>query len=211
MVKMHSFTKNCDDDSTSEGFQFRFLCDNCGEGYETEFVESKSAKAEDRLKIVSKGLDFFGARRTSDGLDILASRDNSAEWEKEHDVAFKEACDQATKYFTQCSKCKSYVCETCWNGERGLCVGCAPLIGVEMSAVKADVEVQQMREQVGEMEVFSGDTSDRQTICPKCGKPAGSGKFCTNCGEKLGSRTCSKCGASVGVDQKFCGTCGNTM
>jgi len=211
MVKLHAFTKNCNDDSTSEGFQFRFLCDNCGEGYETAFVESKSAKNKERMQFLSRGLDFFGARKTSDGVDILSGGNRSAEWEAEHDEAFKEASNQAMKYFTNCPKCKSYVCETCWNDERGLCVSCAPLIGVEMSATKAGVEIQQMREQVGEMEVFSGDTSDRQTICPKCGKPAGSGKFCTNCGAQLGSRTCQKCGASVGVDQKFCSNCGSKM
>ena len=82
MAKLHAFTKNCDDESTSEGFQFRFLCDNCGEGYESEFVESKSSNAKERLTLVSKGLDFFGARKTSDGIDIIASQDRSAEWEK---------------------------------------------------------------------------------------------------------------------------------
>ena len=211
MAKLHAFTKNCDDESTSEGFQFRFLCDNCGEGYESEFVESKSSNAKERLTLVSKGLDFFGARKTSDGIDIIASQDRSAEWEKEHDVAFKDASDEAMGYFTQCPKCKSFVCETCFNDDRGLCVDCAPLIGIEMSAAKASAEVQQMREQVGEMEIFSGDTSDRVTTCPKCGKPAGSGKFCTNCGTSLGTVTCSKCGASIGADQKFCGNCGKSL
>jgi len=208
MVELHSFTKNYQDESTGEGFQFKFLCDSCGEGYETEFIESKTAKSKERMNMVSRGIDFLGGDRVSRGIDILADGDRSAEWEREHDKVFKEASGQAMKNFTRCPRCHSYVCETCWNEERNLCIQCAPRVGVEMSAAKADVEISQMREKVGEMKIFSGDTSDREVICPKCGKPSGAGKFCTNCGAPLGANTCPKCGASVAAGQKFCGTCG---
>lgn len=33
--------------------------------------------------------------------------------------------------------------------------------------------------------VWSGKLESKTTICPNCGKPAGSGKFCNNCGNKL--------------------------
>jgi membrane protease subunit (stomatin/prohibitin family) len=46
--------------------------------------------------------------------------------------------------------------------------------------------------------------------CPKCGQPAGTGKFCMNCGAPNGPPTpitCPKCGQPAGTG-KFCQNCG---
>ena len=41
---LQPFTDNFSDDSTEAGFQFTFNCAVCGEGYQTEFIPSKSYK-----------------------------------------------------------------------------------------------------------------------------------------------------------------------
>jgi len=46
---------------------------------------------------------------------------------------------------------------------------------------------------------------------PVCGKPAGVGKFCINCGATLGMIICQKCGAKNPVGTRFCGECGNKL
>ncbi|MFO7811245.1 MAG: hypothetical protein R6V47_07755, partial [Candidatus Delongbacteria bacterium] len=43
-MAMKAFTSNFRDKSTEAGFQFIFQCDNCKEGYKTEFIESKTFK-----------------------------------------------------------------------------------------------------------------------------------------------------------------------
>ena len=48
-------------------------------------------------------------------------------------------------------------------------------------------------------------------VCSKCGKPAGEGKFCNNCGGPLGMIKCPKCGAANQPRTKVCGECGNKM
>ena len=45
--------------------------------------------------------------------------------------------------------------------------------------------------------VWQGKIETRTTVCPKCGKPAGSGKFCNNCGAPLGTPRCPNCGAEL--------------
>jgi predicted amidophosphoribosyltransferase len=57
-------------------------------------------------------------------------------------------------------------------------------------------------------EVFTGKIEQRQTLCPKCGKPAGEGKFCNNCGAPLALTKCPQCGVSINAGARFCGECG---
>jgi len=49
------------------------------------------------------------------------------------------------------------------------------------------------------------------TLCPVCGKPAGNGKFCINCGTPLGMVKCPKCGAENPPGTSFCGNCGTKL
>jgi predicted amidophosphoribosyltransferase len=60
-------------------------------------------------------------------------------------------------------------------------------------------------------QVFTGEINKRQTICPQCGKPAGEGKFCNNCGAPLTLLKCPRCGAQNAPGTKFCGECGNKL
>ncbi|MHA1299361.1 MAG: double zinc ribbon domain-containing protein [Candidatus Helarchaeota archaeon] len=48
-------------------------------------------------------------------------------------------------------------------------------------------------------------------ICPKCGQPAGTGKFCQSCGSPLtAGKICPNCGQNAGTG-KFCQNCGATI
>ena len=91
------------------------------------------------------------------------------------------------------------------------CTNCAPR---EASYV-AQARNQAMRRNIDEAAetatVWQGKIETRTTVCPKCGKPAGNGKFCNYCGAPLGTQRCPNCGAEVALGLKFCGECGSPM
>jgi predicted amidophosphoribosyltransferase len=59
--------------------------------------------------------------------------------------------------------------------------------------------------------VWQGEIESKTTICPSCGKPAGTGKFCNNCGASLALNECPKCGAKNAQAVKFCNNCGTPL
>jgi len=79
---------------------------------------------------------------------------------------------------------------------------------VEVAAAKAQKAVEDIRAKAAATQVFTGEIESKQTICPRCGKPAGEGKFCVNCGAPLSLISCPKCGAKSPAGTRFCGECG---
>jgi len=71
--------------------------------------------------------------------------------------------------------------------------------------------VADIKQKAETTQVYTGEITQRQTICPVCGKPAGSGKFCNNCGAPLGLKVCPKCGAKTLRSTSFCGECGTKL
>jgi len=59
--------------------------------------------------------------------------------------------------------------------------------------------------------VWEGKIEAKTTMCPDCGKPAGSGKFCNNCGASMDLKECAKCGAKNAQAVKFCNNCGENL
>ena len=59
--------------------------------------------------------------------------------------------------------------------------------------------------------VWQGQIESKTTICPVCGKPAGTGKFCNNCGASMEMKTCPKCGAKNAQSLRFCNNCGSSL
>ena len=51
------FTRNHEDLSTDRGYQFKFFCDKCGNGYETKFETSAVGLAGTALQTLGQ---FFG-------------------------------------------------------------------------------------------------------------------------------------------------------
>jgi hypothetical protein len=215
--------KNVDDLSGDKGFQWKFHCDLCGSGYDSTFIASKSATSVRRFGFLSSGLSAVsssissvsgtsGLYGASQGASAVSQfKGMSADWHKEHDNAFQQAVNEAMVHFKKCPKCKQYVCFDDWNNEAGLCTTDAPSLTAELQATKAQARVEQMQTSVKSEKLYDGDSSDRSTICPKCAKPSGAGKFCNNCGAPLGFKECSKCHAQNPPTVAFCGECGNKL
>ncbi len=220
-MALQPFTNNFEDNSTEAGFQFTFFCDLCREGYKTSFKESGTYKKAGFFRglgqAISIGANIAGASNigynVQRGSDVIGERFQgmTPEWHKEHEKAFELAQNEAKGHFQRCPKCKKYVCENDWNEEEGLCVDDAPRVAVEVAAAKGKKMVQDVQEKAANTKVFTGEIESKQTICPQCGKPAGDGKFCNNCGANLQLGKCGKCGAANAAGVKFCGECGNKL
>jgi hypothetical protein len=215
------FTDNFADNSTEAGFQFTFFCEKCREGYKTKFIESKTYKKAglfrgigDAFSTVSSilGQGSLGSN-VERGSDILSRRYQgmTPDWHKEHDATFELAQNEAKEHFQRCPKCTNWFCENDWNEQEGLCTDCAPRVNVEVAAARAKKMTEDIREKASSTQVFSGKIESKQTLCPQCGKPAGEGKFCNNCGATLGLLKCSKCGTNSQVGTRFCGDCGTRL
>jgi hypothetical protein len=220
-MTLQPFTSNFADNSTEAGFQFTFYCDICREGYKTKFVESNSHKKgrffKNLGKLASAAVQISGKYGVGYGLekgaDVIGERFRgmSPEWHKEHEAAFELAQNEAKGHFHRCPRCKKYVCDNDWNEQEGLCVNDAPRVNVEVAAAKAQKAVDDIRAKAASTQIFTGEIESKQTICPQCGKPAGEGKFCGNCGADLSLAKCPKCGAQNAVGTNFCGECGTKL
>ena len=211
------FTRNYADNSTEAGFQFTFFCDKCHDGYKTSFIESKTYKKAGLLKGLGRAASIASSvagrsigYHVEEGADVIAERFRgmSPEWHREHEEAFKLAQNEAMGHFHKCPKCMRWVCDICWNDEEGLCVDDAPRAAAEIASARAAVRKEQIWEKAKATRVFKEEVKPTQTICPVCGKPAGSGKFCTNCGAPLSMLKCPACGAENAAGAKFCSECG---
>jgi len=221
-MALQPFTSNFEDNSTEAGFQFTFFCDACREGYKTQFTEAKSYK-KGRLFRGIGGIVGSAAQMTGrlgnvgwgiqQGSDVISERFQgmSPEWHKEHESVFALAQNEAMGHFHRCPRCKKYVCDNDWNEEAGLCVVEAPRESTEVAAARADKMVEDIKAKAAQTDVFTGKIEQRQTMCPQCGKPAGEGKFCSNCGAPLALNKCPQCGASMNPGARFCGECGKKV
>jgi len=199
------FTSNYQDLSTNQGYQFEFRCDICGSGYRSEYQKNLLGTGASILGGASNLIGgLWGAHNAADAAQEITDRGA-------RDKALQKASNEIMPLFHRCVRCNNWVDETCFNAQRGLCVNCAPNLATEMEAERSSVEISQMRDAVRAKTIFSGDTSERATECPGCGKPVGSEKFCGNCGQALGTPKCPKCGAEMAAGTRFCGNCGSKV
>jgi hypothetical protein len=213
MSENFQFTRNYNDLSTEQGFQFEFNCDRCGNGFRTPFIPSLTGKVSTALNTANSLLGGIFSSAANVGEQV-----KSATWKKAHDDAFMKSIAELRPEFAQCPRCSSWVDrKSCWNTKRGLCKSCAPDLGVEMSAAQASKSVEEIwaHAAMAEEDKKLAEGNWRQTIqasCPKCGSPlATNAKFCPDCGAKLGQSFCSECGAQLQPGAKFCGECGNPI
>ena len=220
-MTLQPFTDNYTDDSTEAGFQFTFNCANCGEGYQTKFISSKTYKTKGVFKTIGGIIGAasqmtgkynvgYGVERGTEAISESFSQ-MSPQWRKEHDLAFAQAQAEAKAHFYRCPKCTKWVCENCWNEQENLCVSCAPRESVEVAAARAKKRAEDIEGKAAATQVFTGEIEARQTICLVCGKPAGTGKYCVNCGASLELVVCPKCGAKNPIGTRFCGNCGEKI
>lgn len=220
---LHAFTRNYDDDSTEAGFQFTFYCDLCGNGFKSNFIESTTYNQAKRSEGLGRGASALGSLfggalndlgwAVERGSDVISDRLNgqSPQWRREYEVAFNQAQEEVKSHFRKCQSCQKWVCIDCFNEEEGLCVECAPRESTYVAKARADAMKRNIDDAAETATVWTGKIESRTTICPKCGQPAGNGKFCSGCGAPLGLKKCSNCGAEVALGIKFCSNCGAPM
>lgn len=220
---LQAFTRNYEDNSTEAGFQFTFYCDNCRDGYKSSFIESETYKKNRGIRALSQGASilgsFIGGKASSVGWaaqrggDVLSERWSgmSPEWQKEHERAFERSQNEAKNHFHRCHACNKYVCDDCNNEDEGLCISCAPRQEVYVAKARASAMRRNIDETASSATVWQGNLESKTTVCPSCGKPAGTGKFCNNCGASLDLAVCPSCGKKNAQSVRFCNHCGSPM
>ncbi len=227
------FVRNYDDLSTDRGYQFKFYCDKCGNGYLSSFQTSTIGTAGSLLRAAG---DLFGGWASSAGNSAYEIQRQVGG--KAHDDAVNRAVEEAKGHFHQCSRCGKWVCpEVCWNAAAGQCEECAPDYGEELAASHAQAKAEAARQQLyeraqqtdyaskidmGADSVLKAPTPPAQAAeaeaaaharCVSCGTAVGKAKFCPECGTpvKPARPTCSSCGHQPEAATKFCPECGSKM
>ena len=220
---LKAFTRNYNDNSTEAGFEFTFFCDICSDGYKSSFVQSSTAGKGKLLKGLGAGAgilgDLVGGRAgnvgwaADRGSNVLSERfdGRSPDWLKEHEKAFERAQNEAKQHFHRCPSCNLYVCDACWNEDEGLCTSCAPRQEIYVAKARAEAMKRNIDEAQENATVWQGKIESKTTICSVCGKPAGTGKFCNNCGASMDLQECPKCGAKNAQSVRFCNNCGTNL
>lgn len=220
---MQAFTRNFHDNSTDAGFQFTFYCDVCNDGYKTSFIESETYKKKKGSRLLGQGIGLAGnllggkmrnlAYTAERGGNLLSERfdGQSPEWHKEHEQAFERAQNEAKQHFHRCPSCNKYNCDHCWNEDGGLCTSCAPRQEVYVAQAHAQAMKRNISQAGETATVWQGTIESKTTLCPSCGKPAGTGKFCNNCGASMELKECPKCGAKNAQAVRFCNNCGENL
>ena len=220
---LQSFTRNYEDNSTEAGYQFTFYCDLCQDGYKSSFIESETYRKNRGLRGLAQGAgmlgSLFGGRLGNLGYSlerggsILSDRFEgmSPEWQKEHEKTFERAKNEAQQHFNRCHGCHSWVCDACYNEDEGLCTECAPRQEISVAKAHADAMRRNIEAAAESATVWKGSLESKTTVCPDCGKPAGTGKFCSNCGTSLALAICPSCKAENAQGLRFCNHCGASM
>jgi uncharacterized OB-fold protein len=226
------FVQNYQDLSTDKGYQFKFHCDKCGNGFMTRFQASTFGLAESALAIA--GSLFGGAFNTARNAEYEIQR---AVGGKAHDSALESAVVEGKEHFHQCGRCGRWVCpEVCWNAESNLCDGCAPKLAQEMAANQAQAKAMAARQQlqakaaqtdyVADVDMRAGAGALRApdlaphapvaaptgAACGGCGTAlAPNAKFCAQCGQPQKPAGCSGCGTALQPGAHFCPQCGQKV
>ena len=204
------FTDNYTDLSSSRGYQFKFFCQKCGNGYMSTFSANSLGTAAAAANAAASFLGgIFG--RAAQGAEQLQSLVAGPQ----HDSALKAAVDEIRPLFKQCSRCGQWVCEpVCWNKKAGLCEACAPDLDEEIAAAQAQAARDQVIEKARSVDFVGQRDLAKVTplTCSKCGAKTQGAKFCPECGTPTAhKRTCANCGAVADGSPKFCPECGKPL
>jgi hypothetical protein len=216
MGTMIGFTDNYQDRSTREGYQFEFFCERCGNGHASTFKHSVTGFGGRLLRM---GGDLVGGewgRRASElGWDSMWMRDGvrGSAWDK----ALQSAVEEMRPHFSQCHRCGQWVCDQiCWNGDRGVCTGCAPKLDQEIAGMQARAQQDQLRDKIQQVDWTNGVAHTHQVTarCPSCRNDTGGGKYCQHCGTPLAAAAeadgfCAQCGTRLAPTALFCTGCGS--
>lgn len=227
---MIQFVNNFQDLSTDKGYQFKFCCDKCGNGFMSKYQPSYIGTAGSFLRAAGS---FFGGWVSSAGYsayEVQRAVGGSA-----HDSALQIAVEEGKQHFHQCSRCGKWVCpEVCWNEHANQCEDCAPRYEEEIASAHARAKADAMRQQLYNKAIETDYASNvdmsansyaaspyavkpsEEPKLPKlcvCGHDVGNAKFCPECGTptEVFKPTCKSCGIQVEVTTKFCPECGTGL
>jgi uncharacterized OB-fold protein len=205
------FTGNYQDLSTDRGYQFKFFCEKCGNGYMSSFKSSKIGLAASAAQVASNLLGGIFGRAADTAYEIQRAVGGPA-----HDAALKEAVEEIRPTFKQCTRCGNWVCEPiCFNKRAGLCESCAPDMDEEIAAAQAEAARQQAFEKSQQVDWMKGRDLGSVTgvACQACGaKLASTARFCPECGTPTSAKKrCGGCGSEVEGSPRFCPECGQKV
>jgi len=201
------FTDNYQDLSNNRGFQFKFFCQKCGNGYISSFQANKlgSAAAAANAAASLLGGIFGRAASSAEALQSMVAG-------PQHDSALNAAVQEISPKFKQCTRCGQWVCEpVCWNHKAGLCENCAPDLDEEIAAAQAQAAKDQAVAKAQQVDFLAQRDLAQvaSAVCPKCGAKTQGGKFCPDCGAPIAAKKkCPHCGAEADGSPKFCPECG---
>ena len=202
------FTGNYEDLSTDRGYQFKFYCEKCGNGYMSTFRSSKMGMAASAAQVAGNLFGGLFGKAADTAYEIQRAVGGPA-----HDSALREAVAEIRPMFKQCTRCGQYVCEPiCFNKKAQLCERCAPDMDEEIAAAQAEAAKQQAFEKARDVNWMKDrDLGEvRGVACTSCGAKVGNAKFCPECGTPTSAkRRCGDCGHEVEGSPKFCPECGS--
>jgi double zinc ribbon protein len=223
-MSLIAFVQNYQDLSTDRGYQFKFFCDKCQNGFLTAFQTSAIGVAETALRVAGNLLGGVFNTAGNSAYEIQRAIGGPA-----HDAALGAAVEEGKRHFHQCTRCGHWVCpEVCWNEGAGLCNACAPNFQVELSSAHAQAKVNAARQQLADKanatDLTSGvDMSAKAVLrapaaapgepgrCSACGAAAGTGRFCAQCGAEQHPAGCPDCGGALAPNARFCPNCGHKV
>jgi hypothetical protein len=206
------FTDNYQDLSTDKGFQFKFCCERCGNGYMSTYKLNKLGVAGGLLDAASSIFGGILGRAAHGAYDIQRAVGGKA-----HDEGLREAVEEIRPKFIQCRKCGQWICrEICFNDTANMCKQCAPIAEEVETSIRAEHVQTQVANDLflEENKRMSAKGKEVAAKCAKCGEPTLGKKFCPSCGAPVaagGTRFCPSCGAKAAPGAKFCGECGAKM
>jgi hypothetical protein len=212
-MPMIQFVQNYQDLSTDLGYQFKFHCDKCQNGFMSRFETSTVGMAGSALRAAGDLLGGFFSHAGNSAFEVQRAIGGTA-----HDDALNAAVQEGKHFFKQCGRCGKWVCpEVCWNAQAGQCTECAPKFEQEFAHAHAEAKVQAARNQLGEKaqqaDYVSGVDMSRGAVygappmredpppqqmapapapAPQLAQP---GVACGKCGSSLGAfKFCQNCG-----------------
>jgi ribosomal protein S27AE len=186
-MTLRDFVKDMSQTEGEPGFLFQIRCPGCRGVWESDFTPFTGNTA--GLAAAAKSLFKKSAEPPP----------TNGAWEAAKEEALKEAIVDAEDSFRYCKSCHKYVCHSCWNTIREICLNCCA--ATARSAF--DIAIIEQQEQLQKAQ---------NAKCPSCGAAAPGAKFCPKCGSKMASAEtkgkCGGCGSKIPPDAVFCPECG---
>ena len=215
-MAMIQFVQNYEDLSTDLGFQFKFHCDKCRNGFMSHFQSSALGMAGSALRAASDLFGGFLGNASRSAFDVQRTIGGTA-----HDDALAAAVQEGKQFFKQCGRCARWVCpEVCWNTDANQCTECAPKYEQEFAAhhaqAKAAAAAQQLQQKAQATDYVSATDMSAGAVAavaaPQMRPPGQPQELMQPAGQAppqlaAGGAACVKCGTNLAAF-KFCPNCG---